>query len=179
MNAPSGSHVRGDCSLAERLRARLAPSTRASVIVVDVDPTPTPVGDLDDAAIERLWERPMQSVIGALQEAHRGGRDRIVVVVPTLGQSGGASYAAQSALAEAARVLVKSAARQWSDRSVNAVVLEPGEWGIDSSVSGPVSIAPRARSGAVDPVPLIEWLSGSGATDVTGQTVVCDGGQWM
>lgn len=179
MSRAIDSHVRGDCALAERLRARLAPSDRAAVIVVDVDPTPTAVGDLDDAAIGRLWEEPMRAVIVALQEAHREGRDRIVVVVPTLGQSGGASYAAQSALAEASRILVKSAARQWSDRSVNAVVLESAEWGIDPSVSGPVSIAPRARTGTVDPVPLIEWLSGAGAADVTGQTVVCDGGQWM
>jgi len=182
MSAPhvgGAGHVRGAGPVADRLRSGLAPSERASVIVVDVDPTPTPVGELDDAAIDRLWEQPMRSVISALQEAHRDGRDRIVVVVPTIGQSGGASYAAQAALAEAARVLVKSAARQWSDRSVNAVVLDPSEWGVDPAVSGPVSIAPRARSGVVDPLPLIEWLSGDGAADVTGQTVVCDGGQWM
>jgi NAD(P)-dependent dehydrogenase (short-subunit alcohol dehydrogenase family) len=107
--------------------------------------------------------------------------ERIVVIVPTTGMSGGACYAPQAALAESARILVKSAARQWgaSGITVNAVAVEPHWFSIDSSISGPVAIAPRSLSNEVSPVGVVTWLCSEAARDITGQTIVCDGGLWM
>jgi hypothetical protein len=62
---------------------------------------------------------------------------------------------------------------------VNAVALAPEEFGVDPAVSGPVAIAPRAMTGAVDPSDTVTWLCSGAAAHVTGQTVVCDGGLWM
>ena len=60
-----------------------------------------------------------------LQAALHGGVRRIVVVVPTTAMSGGSHYVHTAAAAEAIRVLVKSAARQWGERgvTVNAVAV--------------------------------------------------------
>lgn len=173
--------VVGRGPLADRLRAEVVSDVEARVIVVDVSSRPVAVTDLSDADIESIWERPMQEVIGALQDARRDRAERIVVVVPTLAMSGGAQYAVSSATAEAARILVKSAARQWGAAgiTVNAVAVAPDDLAIDPSVAGPVSIAPRALTGPVSPVAAVSWLCSAAAGDVTGQTIVCDGGLWM
>lgn len=173
--------VVGRGPLADRLRAEVVSDVVARVIVVDVSPQPVAVTDLTDADIESTWERPMQEVIAAMQAAHHDDARRIVVVVPTLAMSGGAQYAASAAVAEAARILVKSAARQWgaSGITVNAVAVSPDEVAIDSAIAGPVSIAPRALADAVSPVAAVSWLCSAAAGDVTGQTIVCDGGLWM
>jgi NAD(P)-dependent dehydrogenase (short-subunit alcohol dehydrogenase family) len=106
----------------------------------------TPFTELDDATFEAAWEAPMRELIVALQDAYRQGRRRIVVVVSTLGMSGGAGCAHLAATAEAARVLVKSAARQWGPDgvTVNAVALGPEASIDDPSLAGPTSIAPPA-----------------------------------
>lgn len=167
--------------LAERLRDEVTSEVEACVVVVDVANEPIAVSDLSDDDIEAEWERPMQSLIGELQAAfHRDAR-RIVVVVPTIGMSGGARHAVSAATAEAARILVKSAARQWGARgiTVNAVAVGPDAFGLDASIAGPVSIAPRALADDVSPVAVVNWLCSAAAGDVTGQTVVCDGGLLM
>ena len=173
--------VVGAGPLADSWRGSLASDVEATVIVVDAHPEPTRVTELSDEQIDRLWERPMQAVINGLQAAHERGARRIVVVVPTTGMSGGAQYAATAAMAEAARVLVKSAARQWgsSGVTVNAVAVDPQVFDVDAAISGPVSIAPRSLEGAVDPGPTVQWLCSGASAHVTGQTVVCDGGLWM
>jgi 3-oxoacyl-[acyl-carrier protein] reductase len=155
--------------------------SKACVVVAPLDVEPVPVARLTDEQIDRFWERPMRIVIDELQRAHSDGCRRIVVVVPTTGMSGGAEYAAVSAAAEAMRVLVKSAARQWGRLgvTVNAVALAPEAFGVDASVSGPVSIAPRALEGDVDPLATVSFLCSDAARHVTGQTFVCDGGLWM
>jgi 3-oxoacyl-[acyl-carrier protein] reductase len=173
--------VVGEGSLAETLRTRISTDVPARVIVPPLVIEPRRVVDLTDDDIDRVWERPMRTVITELQRAHSDGCRRIVVVVPTTGQSGGSEHAAMSATAEAARVLVKSAARQWGAAgvTVNAVALAPEAFGVDTSITGPVSIAPRALEGDVDPIPTISFLCSDAAGHVTGQTIVCDGGLWM
>ncbi len=173
--------VVGEGPLADALRVRVVTDAPARVIVPPLVISPCRVVDLTDDDIDRLWEQPMRSVITELQRAHGEGCRRIVVVVPTTGQSGGADHAAMSATAEAARVLVKSAARQWGATgvTVNAVALAPEAFGIDTTITGPVSIAPRALDGQVDPSDTISFLCSDAAGHVTGQTIVCDGGLWM
>lgn len=175
--------VVGTGALADLLRESVKSDTTASVIVAGVDGSvgAVSIGDLSDAMIDEAFEKPMQTVIAALQQAHSSGCRRIVVVVPTTGMSGGSHYAVHAALAESARILVKSAARQWGAHgiTVNAVAVDPQWFDIDPTVSGPVSIAPRALVGEVDPVHTVSFLCSEGAGHVTGQTLVCDGGLWM
>ncbi|CAB4546426.1 unannotated protein [freshwater metagenome] len=175
--------VLGHGALAELLRSEVQGDTPSTVIVVGVDGAMVvdSLLDLTDEMIDVMYEQPMQQVIVNLQEAHARGSHRIVVVVPTTGMSGGAGLVAQSALAESARVLVKSAARQWGQAgiTVNAVAVEPHWFDIDPDVSGPVSIAPRSLVGQVSPVGVVSWLCSQTSGDITGQTIVCDGGLWM
>lgn len=173
--------VVGRGPIADSLHDRVVSDTPSRVIVAPLEVEPIAVVDLTDEQIERQWEVPMRVVITELQRARLDGCRRIVVVVPTTGLSGGAKYAAVSAAAEAMRVLVKSAARQWGRDgiTVNAVALEPERFGIDGKVAGPVSIAPRALDGDVDPVATLSFLCSDGAAHVTGQTFVCDGGLLM
>lgn len=173
--------VVGEGPIADALRDRVASDSEACVIVAPLVVEAVPVACITDEQIDRLWEQPMRAVITELQKAHEDGCRRIVVVVPTTGMSGGAQYAAVSAAAEAMRVLVKSAARQWgrSGVTVNAVALAPEAFGVEASISGPVSIAPRALDGDIDPVATVSFLCSDGAAHVTGQTFVCDGGLWM
>lgn len=188
--------------LADRLRTGVITDVPSSVIVPAIQGAAVAVHELDDAQIESLFERPMRAVIESCQAAFRSGSRRIVVVVPTTAMSGGSHHAATAALAEAARILVKSAARQWGQNrvTVNAVAVEPRWFGIDPSIAGPVSIAAPALLDAevlerlrydnsahlgpedvepLDPVPLVTWLCSDSAGTTTGQTFVCDGGQWM
>lgn len=196
--------VFGTGDLAERLRTHVRAEVPSSIIVPTIDGAGAAVAvhELDDHQIDSMFEKPMQAVIQSLQEAFRAGSQRLVVVVPTTAMSGGSHFAAIAALAEASRVLVKSAARQWGQNkvTVNAVSVEPRWFGIDPAIAGPVSIAVPAlldaaalkqlpsnwtsqelpeELSALDPVPLVTWLCSSAARTTTGQTFVCDGGQWM
>lgn len=190
----------GTGPLVDRLRTGVVAEVPSAVIVPDIDGerSAVPVHELDDNGIEELFEVPMTGVIRHCQDAfHRGSR-RLVIIVPTTAMSGGSHFAAVAALAEAARVLVKSAARQWGQMgiAVNAVAVEPRWFTIDGVIAGPVSIAApallttadldRLQAGespnavpALDPVPLVTWLCSTAAGNTTGQTIVCDGGQWM
>lgn len=175
--------VIGEGRLADRVRGAAVGDVPCAVIVVGVDGRvgAVPVETMSDALIDTVFEQPMRRLIEALQQSHASGSRRIVVVVPTSGMSGAAMHAVHAALAEAAHVLVKSAARQWGSQgiTVNTVAVDPAWFDIDPAVSGPVSIAPRAIPGDVDPIGAIAWLCGAASGDVTGQTIVCDGGLWM
>lgn len=175
--------VHGRGLLAEHLRGSVTSDIHAAVVVVGVDGSVgvVPVARMTDDLIDAVFEQPMQALIAALQASFTDGCRRIVVVTPTSGLSGANQHAAHAALAESARILVKSAARQWGADgvTVNAVAVDPSWFGIDPKVSGPVAIAPRALVGDVDPAGIVNWLCSEAAHDVTGQTVVCDGGLLM
>lgn len=170
--------------LIDRLRESVSADVRSAVIVPAIDGTAVAVQDLDDERIQVLFEDPMTDVITACQQAFHDGCRRVVVVVPTTAMSGGSQYSATAALAEAARILVKSAARQWGAHgvTVNAVAVAPRWFDIDPEVAGPVSIAAPALAASgtlLDPSPVVSWLCSDAAGSTTGQTIVCDGGSWM
>jgi len=166
--------VLGVGPVAEHLRSRVDSDVPAAVIVTEVDGRRGvgPVESLDDDTIDAVFERPMQAVIDGLQRAHAAGAKRIVVIVPTIGMSGGNHHVVHAALAEAARITVKSAARQWGADgiTVNAVALEPERFGVDPAVSGPVAIAPRAIGTVRGIGAALQEAQRAAAGDVTGVT---------
>lgn len=135
---------------------------------------------VSDAEWDAAFERPVLATVDALRRAYHDGIRRIVVVVPVLAMIGGSQYAHVAAPAEAIRVLVKSAAKQWgpSGTTVNAVAVASAEMIDDPAAAGPVSIAPAALDTA-DPTEVIEFLCSRAAGNLTGQTITVDGGVWM
>lgn len=140
-----------------------------------------PFHELTDEQWDEAWEQPMRALIVALQEAHADGVRRIVVTVPTTAMSGGAEHAHVAATAEAARVLVKSAARQWGAEgiTVNALAIDPAEILDEPERAGPTSISSPALVGPPDPSATIAFLCSDEGGSVTGQTFVVDGGRWI
>ena len=144
------------------------------------DPEPRAFDSLTEEHWDAAWEQPMRATIEALQQAHHDGVRHIVVVVPTTGMSGSANYAHVAAPAEAIRVLVKSAARQWGADgiTVNAVAVDPASVLRVPEAAGPISLAPAALPEA-EPTKTIEFLCSAAAADITGQTITVDGGRWL
>jgi NAD(P)-dependent dehydrogenase (short-subunit alcohol dehydrogenase family) len=153
----------------------------AVVIHPCFDGAPRPFESLSDADWDRAWEQPMRDVIVAMAQAHRDGARRIVVVIPTTAMSGGAVHAHVAAPAEAIRVLVKSAARQWGPDgvTVNAVAVSPERVLDHPELADPGSLAAPALAGHDDPSAVIDFLASEASGDLTGQTVTVDGGRWM
>ena len=90
-----------------------------------------------------------------------------------------------AATAEAIRVMVKSAARQWGADgiTVNCIAVAPALFGIDPTAVGAVSLAPPALAAPTsvidDLAPLIRMIAGADSHHLTGATLTADGGVWM
>lgn len=184
--ATRGVTIWGDGDLADALRAADMHSDCATTVVVPTIASAAKAFiDLTDADFDAAWEQPMRETILAFQQAHREGHTRLLAVVPTIGMSGAPQLAHVAATAEAIRVMVKSAARQWGADgvTVNCIAIAPELFGIDDAVVGAVSIAPPALAtrGSVndDLVPLIRLVCSADAHHLTGATLSADGGIWM
>lgn len=178
--------IQGDSALADLLRAaEMISECPTTVIVPSIAYTAIPFAELSDADFDAAWEQPMRETIVAFQRAHRAGHTRLIAVVPTIAMSGAPQLAHAAATAEAIRVMVKSAARQWGADgvTVNCIAIAPELFGIDPGAVGSVSIAPPAlasRGSVVDDlVPLIRLAASADAHHITGATLNADGGVWM
>ena len=178
--------VDGEGVLADAIRsARPQGECTTTVVVASIATRATAFEALTDEAFDAAWEQPMQRAISAFQAAHRAGHHRLIAIVPTIGMSGAAGLGHAAATAEAIRVMVKSAARQWGadGMTVNCIAVAPELFGIDAADVGTVSLAPPAlpASGTVaeDIVPLIRLVAATDAHHLTGATLTADGGVWM
>jgi 3-oxoacyl-[acyl-carrier protein] reductase len=178
--------IEGRGVLADALRAQnIEGECPTTVVVARISADARPFESLTDSEFDDAWEQPMQEAILAFQRAHAAAHHRLIAIVPTIGMSGAPGLGHSAATAEAIRVLVKSAARQWGadGMTVNCVALAPELFGIDAAEVGAVSLAPPALSGtgsiADDVVPIVRMLAGRDSHHITGATLTADGGVWM
>src|SRR5688572_28683762 len=100
--------------VAEALRAAdVTVELPTTVVVARIATASKPFEELTDDDFDDAWEQPMREAIAGFQGAHRAKHARLIALVPTIGMSGAATLAHAAATAEAIRVMVKSAARQW------------------------------------------------------------------
>lgn len=178
--------IDGSGALADALRAvEIDVECPTTVVVTRIATDAKPFDTLTDADFDDAWEQPMREAIVAFQGAHQAHHERLIALVPTIGMSGAPGLAHGAATAEAVRVMVKSAARQWGTdgMTVNCIALAPELFDIDPSAVGAVSIAPPALAGkgsvVDDVVPLIRMVASADAHHITGATLNADGGLWM
>lgn len=165
------------------------PISDDAVIVLGADPLlePTHVSTLSPIEWRRFAEQPMRQALDALQRSYSSMRQeggRIVLVLPSIGMTGGPHLVAFATALEGIRAMAKSAARQWARESL-----------IVNMIAAPLHLfAPRLSGSAAhvtaaalqDDDKLIEsivettrFLLQRGASAVIGETVVVDGGALM
>lgn len=165
------------------------PTSSEVVIVIGVDPLlePTHIGTLSAIQWRRFAEQPMRQALSALQRSyasmhHKGGR--IVLVLPSIGMTGGPYLVPYTTAVEGIRAMTKSAARQWASRNV-----------IINMIAAPLHLfAPRlsASAGHVTAAALhnddaliesivetTRFLLKREVTGLVGETVIVDGGAVM
>jgi NAD(P)-dependent dehydrogenase (short-subunit alcohol dehydrogenase family) len=163
------------------VHAWLAPSLTVPRRFVDLDETAWAAGC--EHSMEVAWW--VARAAAAPLAATRGA---MVVVVPTLGLSGGADFSMLAATAEALRVLAKACGRQWGAKgvTVNTIAAAPHHWVAPDdadALTRSVSLSSAALGGPGDPArdlaPLVALLASREAHFLTAGTLVADGGIWM
>lgn len=159
------------------------------VIVVGIDPLlePTHISILGPAEWRHFAEQPMRQALDALQRSYSSMRQdggRIVLVLPSIGMTGGPYLVACATALEGIRAMAKSAARQWARENV-----------IVNTIAAPLHLfAPKLGGSAAhvtaaalqDDDKLIEsivetvrFLLKREVPGVVGETVIVDGGALM
>jgi len=152
-------------------------------------PPVQPLVELRDEDFVAAFERPVLDLLWSLHAAwahlRRPGA-RVVVVVPTIGMAGAPGLAALAAAAEAQRLLVKSAARQWGADGVVMNVIAPDLAALAPGAADLPSVslsAPALGNGGVGDLAAVAQLVCAIAlgdtTALTGATLSADGGTWM
>lgn len=154
------------------VHAWAAPEAARKLALVDTDERSWAAA-CEDTFVAALW--CMQAAFASM----RDGGGRIILITPTISQSGAEGFCAYGAALEGQRALAKGAARQWGRHGITVNCIAPAP-PIDAGV---VSLAPPALGRAADPGadlgPVAVFLAGDGGHFVTGMTVVVDGGVWM
>jgi NAD(P)-dependent dehydrogenase (short-subunit alcohol dehydrogenase family) len=107
---------------------------------------------------------------------------RLVLVVPTIGLTGGAGRVPAAAASEGLRAMAKSAARQWGGVGITtACVAVPPELLASGAPAGPPVGAPALGRAAVveDVAEVVAMLLGPAGAVLTGVTLPVDGGSLM
>ncbi|HVM66583.1 MAG TPA: SDR family oxidoreductase [Acidimicrobiales bacterium] len=152
-------------------------------------PAVRPLVESSDEDFAAAFERPVLELMWSLHAAwahlRRPGA-RVIIVVPTIGMAGAPGLAAFAAAAEAQRLLVKSAARQWGAEGVAMNVVAPDLAALAPGAAGLPSVslsAPALGDEAVGDLSSIAQLVCAIALDataaLTGATLSADGGTWM
>ena len=144
------------------------------VLVVPVDLDERPLAELEPAGWAARCDDVLGQLIADAQEAHRRltehGGGRLVFVVPSFGMTGAAGLVAQATVAEGARSLAKSAARQWAADGITVAT-------VARRVAGPVVAISSLPEPTVDDVAAtVALLLADEARATTGATLVVDGG---
>ncbi|ULE35556.1 SDR family oxidoreductase [Mycobacterium sp. IDR2000157661] len=126
-----------------------------------------------------MWE-----TLDALKTAHSsmasGGR--VVVILPTIGIAGAAGLVDYTTAVEGIRAMAKSAARQWASEriGVNMIAVPLKLFAADGDTSHLTAAAVRNDEALIDSiVETAGFLLRDDLTDLTGDTVIVDGGSVM
>ncbi len=151
-------------------------------------PAVRPFADLGDDDLVAAFDRPVLDLLASLHDAFahlRRPGGRVVVVVPTIGMAGAPGLAAFAAAAEAQRLLVKSAARQWgADGIVMNVLaadlagLAPGAADLPSVSLSPPALGTAAVADLASVARAVCALAVGDTAALTGVTLTADGGTW-
>ena len=152
-------------------------------------PALSPLVALDDDAFANAFERPFAELLWSLHAAYHHLRrpgGRVVVVVPTIGMAGAPGLAAYAAAAEAQRLMVKSAARQWGAEGIvmnvvaaDLTALAPGAVDLPSVSLSPPALGAARVTDLAAIAKVVGDLAADGSSALTGATLSADGGIWM
>jgi len=119
-----------------------------------------------------------------------GRRGRLILVSSPAGVEGSATRPVYAAVKGAQRALAKSLAKEWGPDGVTVNCIAPvaespalatafaGDPDLRDAVAARTALR-RIGDPERDIGPVAVWLAGDGASYVTGQTIVCDGGSFM
>jgi 3-oxoacyl-[acyl-carrier protein] reductase len=119
-----------------------------------------------------------------------GGRGRLIFLSSPAGVEGTATRPVYSAVKGAQRAMAKSLAKEWGPDGITVNCIAPVaespalRAAFDADPDLRAAVASRTALRRIgDPErdigPVAVWLAGDGASFVTGQTIVCDGGSFM
>ena len=165
------------------------PKSGSVVIVIGVDPVlePTHICTLSATEWRRFAEQPMRQALSALQRSyssmHKEG-GRIVLVLPSIGMTGGPYLVPSTTALEGIRAMAKSAARQWASENVIINIIAAPLHLFATKLSA--SAAHVTAAALQDDDKLIEsviattrFLLKRDVTGLVGATIVVDGGAVM
>ncbi|OBK39229.1 hypothetical protein A5658_25055 [Mycobacterium sp. 1245111.1] len=167
----------------------IPPGTDSVVVAVGVDPTlePTHLQSMSAADWRRFAEQPMQHALTALQRSYVSMRQhggRIVVVLPSVGMTGGPHVVASATALEGIRAMAKSAARQWAHAGVivNQIatplrLFAPRLGAAEAHVSA--AALPENEKIIESVVEATRFLLKREVAGVVGETIIVDGGAMM
>ncbi|WP_068178501.1 SDR family oxidoreductase [Mycobacterium sp. UM_CSW] len=165
------------------------PQSGEVVIVLGVDPVlePTSFNTLNPTDWHRFAEQPMRQVLSALQRSYvsmRNAGGRIVLVLPTIGMTGGPYLVACTTALEGIRAMTKSAARQWASQNVivNMIAAPLHLFAPNLSASANHITAPAIDDNDKLVESIVEttrFLLKREVTGLVGETVIVDGGAVM
>ena len=207
--APTAASARGGSAVCVETDVTLGPSVEAAVadavsrfggleIMVHNAYTPTRAHRVEDAD-ETIWAPNARTAVWGSFFCARaayphlraaGDRGRLIFLSSPAGVEGTATRPVYSAVKGAQRAMAKSLAKEWGPDGITVNCIAPVaespalRAAFDADPDLRAAVASRTALRRIgDPEhdigPVAVWLAGDGASFVTGQTIVCDGGSFM